>query len=65
MVFKATRLMHDQLTLKRAKVNTARLRPDQVKIGAALLRRLMAANERDRSQATAAWNDWRRAKEGL
>jgi hypothetical protein len=30
MVFKATRLMHDQLTLNRAKVNTARLQPDQV-----------------------------------
>lgn len=59
MPFRATRLMHDALTLNRAKINTARLRPDQVKVGAALLRRLMVATERDRLLATAAWTTWR------
>lgn len=65
MPFRATRLMHDALTLNRARITTARLSPDKIRTGAALLRRLMAATERDRSQATAAWTDWRRAKEGL
>ena len=61
MPFKATRLQHDQLTLNRARINTARLKPDQVREGAAILRKLIlsGAVADTAPDNTAAWAAWR------
>jgi hypothetical protein len=61
MPFKASRLQHDQLTLNRAKINTARLKPEQVREGAAILRKLISSGAvaNTASEDAAAWSEWR------
>jgi hypothetical protein len=60
MAFKATRLQADLRTLNRAKINTARLKPDQVREGALLLRRLiLGGTPATDPENAAAWSQWR------
>jgi RNA polymerase-interacting CarD/CdnL/TRCF family regulator len=42
---KVTRLTRDMLTLNRMKVNTAKLKPDAIREGAELVRRLTGAKQ--------------------
>jgi hypothetical protein len=45
MPMKVTRLTRDMLTLNRMKVNTAKLKPDAIREGAELVRRLTGAKQ--------------------
>jgi hypothetical protein len=62
MAFKATGLMRDAYLLKRAKVDVARLKPEQVRHGATLLRRITLA-ENDGAEHDQALVDWKAFRE--
>jgi hypothetical protein len=64
MPFKASRLQRDGFLLNRAKVDVRRLKPDDVRIGAELLRRLISIPEasKHRGVAMEAWQEFRTAK---
>lgn len=64
MVFRATKLQHDAYVLRRARVDVSKLRADDVKIGAALLRQLIAIPEagKHRDAAIEEWQAFKTAK---
>jgi hypothetical protein len=65
MPFKATRLMADSLTLKRAKIDIMKLNADEVRQGAGILRRLIIANDDgdgERGPLVKEWRDFRASK---
>jgi hypothetical protein len=55
MPMKVTRLTRDMLTLNRMKVNTAKLKPDAIREGAELVRRLTGAAAQPSDQAIVDW----------
>jgi hypothetical protein len=63
MVFKATGLMRDSYLLKRAHIDVSRMRPEEVRRGAVLLRRITLAPPNDdgaeHAEALVAWKAFR------
>jgi hypothetical protein len=64
MPFRASRLQRDGYLLRRARVDAARLKPDDVRIGAELLRQLIAIPEagKHRDAAIEEWQAFKEAK---
>jgi hypothetical protein len=62
MVFRASRLQRDGYLLRRAKVDVARLKPEQIKHGAGLLRRITLAMD-DGDEHDQAIVDWQAFRE--
>jgi hypothetical protein len=64
MVFRATALARDAYLLKRARIDVAKLRPEQVRQGATLLRKItLASDDGDElDQAIVDWQAFKTAK---
>jgi hypothetical protein len=62
MVFKATGLMRDSYLLKRAHVDVSLLKPEQVRLGATLLRKITLATD-DGAEYDQAVVDWQAFRE--
>jgi hypothetical protein len=63
MVFKATGLMRDSYLLKRAHIDVARMRPEEVRRGAILLRRITLTPDNNDGAHAQALTDWRAFRE--